>query len=44
MANIGFYGSHNAGVVLEDRGAWRVIEIERMIGVKNSGYQNSLFS
>jgi carbamoyltransferase len=39
MANISFYGSHNAAVVVENKGKILcVIEIERFINVKNSGY------
>jgi carbamoyltransferase len=39
MANISFYGSHNAAVVVEENNKILcVIEIERFLNVKNAGY------
>jgi carbamoyltransferase len=39
MANISFYGSHNAAVVVENNGEIVVvIEIERFLNSKNAGY------
>ncbi|MCK9417581.1 hypothetical protein M0Q97_13145, partial [Candidatus Dojkabacteria bacterium] len=39
MANIAFYGSHNASIVVEQHGRIiTVIEIERFLNLKNSGY------
>jgi carbamoyltransferase len=39
MANISFYGSHNASVVIENNGKILVvIEIERFLNSKNAGY------
>jgi len=39
MANIAFYGSHNAAVAVEQDGKLlRVIEVERFINQKNAGY------
>lgn len=38
MANIGFYGSHNATYVVEDSGEiLLVVEVERFLNYKNSG-------
>jgi len=38
MANISFYGSHNAAVVVENNGKIVVvIEIERFLNSKNAG-------
>lgn len=43
MANISFYGSHNAAVVVEDEGKiLTVIEIERFLNKKNQGYAQYL--
>ena len=43
MANISFYGSHNAAVAVEDGGKIIVvIEIERFLSKKNSGYAQYL--
>lgn len=43
MANISFYGSHNAGVVVEEDGKIiTVIEIERFLNSKNAGYSQYL--
>lgn len=45
MANISFYGSHNASVVLENDGEiLTVIEVERFLNVKNAGYGQYLTS
>ena len=45
MANISFYGSHNAAVVVEDKGKiLTVIEIERFLNNKNKGYAQYLVS
>ena len=45
MANISFYGSHNAAVVVEDQGKIiTVIEIERFLTQKNAGYAQYLTS
>lgn len=39
MANIAFYGSHNSGLVVENKGKIVCcIEIERFLNVKNAGY------
>jgi len=39
MANISFYGSHNASVVIEENGKIIVvIEVERFLNRKNAGY------
>lgn len=39
MANIAFYGSHNAAVAIEEDGKLiTVIEIERFLSQKNAGY------
>lgn len=39
MANISFYGSHNAAISVEENGkVISVIEIERFLNTKNSGY------
>jgi len=38
MANISFYGSHNASYVIEDNGEILVVvEVERLLNLKNSG-------
>ena len=38
MANIAFYGSHNASIVIEDGGEiLLVLEFERFLNYKNSG-------
>ena len=38
MVNIGFYGSHNAALVIEKEGEIiLVLEIERFLNYKNSG-------
>lgn len=43
MANISFYGSHNAAVVIEENGEiLTVIEIERFLSLKNAGYSQYL--
>jgi carbamoyltransferase len=43
MANISFYGSHNASVVVENNGEIvTVIEIERFLNQKNAGYSQYL--
>lgn len=43
MANIAFYGSHNAAVVVEENGKILVvIEIERFLNSKNAGYSQYL--
>lgn len=45
MANISFYGSHNAAVVVEENNKIIcVIEIERFLNVKNAGYSQYLAS
>lgn len=45
MANISFYGSHNAAVVVEDQGKIiTVIEVERFLTQKNAGYSQYLVS
>ncbi len=45
MANISFYGSHNAAVVVEENGKILcVIEVERFLNVKNAGYAQYLVS
>lgn len=45
MANISFYGSHNAAVVVEEKGKILCcIEIERFLNVKNAGYSQYLTS
>jgi carbamoyltransferase len=45
MANISFYGSHNATVVIEKDGEiLTVIELERFLNVKNAGYAQYLIS
>ena len=45
MANISFYGSHNAAVVVEDQGKIvTVIEVERFLTQKNAGYAQYLVS
>jgi len=45
MANIAFYGSHNATVVVEDNNKIIcVIEIERFLNRKNAGYSQYLVS
>ena len=39
MANIAFYGSHNAAVAVENKGKLvTVIEVERFLSQKNAGY------
>ena len=39
MANIAFYGSHNAAVAVEENGELiTVIEVERFLSEKNAGY------
>ena len=39
MANISFYGSHNAAIAVEKNNKIIVvIEIERFLNLKNSGY------
>ena len=43
MANISFYGSHNAAVAVESDGHLiTVIEIERFLSIKNAGYTQYL--
>jgi hypothetical protein len=38
MANLSFYGSHNATYVVEDKGEiLLVLEVERFLNYKNSG-------
>ena len=38
MTNIGFYGSHNASLVIEkNKKITLVLEIERLLNFKNSG-------
>lgn len=38
MANIAFYGSHNASYVIEEKGKiLAVVEVERLLNLKNSG-------
>ena len=45
MANISFYGSHNAAVAVEKDGkVLTVIEIERFLNVKNAGYSQYMTS
>ena len=45
MANIAFYGSHNAAVAVEQNGkVLTVIEIERFLNTKNAGYGQYLIS
>lgn len=45
MANISFYGSHNAAIVVEkDNKILTVIEIERFLNNKNKGYAQYLVS
>ena len=45
MANIAFYGSHNAAVAVEQNGkVLTVIEIERFLSQKNAGYGQYLIS
>lgn len=45
MANISFYGSHNAAVVVEQKGKILcVIEVERFLNSKNAGYGQYLTS
>ena len=45
MANISFYGSHNASVVVENQGEIIVvIEVERFLSQKNAGYSQYLVS
>lgn len=45
MANISFYGSHNSAVVVENNGEILcVIEVERLLNVKNAGYAQYLVS
>lgn len=44
-ANISFYGSHNAAIVVEDKGKIICcIEIERFLNIKNAGYAQYLTS
>ncbi len=43
MANIAFYGSHNAAIAVEDEGRLVVVlEIERFLSRKNAGYTQYL--
>jgi len=45
MANIAFYGSHNAAVAVEENGKLiTVIEVERFLSEKNAGYSQYLVS
>jgi len=45
MANISFYGSHNAAVAVEENGELiTVIEVERFLTEKNAGYAQYLVS
>ena len=45
MANIAFYGSHNAAVVVEKDGEIvTVIELERFLTKKNAGHSQYLIS
>jgi carbamoyltransferase len=45
MANISFYGSHNAAVAVEENGKLiTVIEVERFLSEKNAGYSQYLVS
>src|SRR6056300_234607 len=45
MANIAFYGSHNAAVAVEENGELiTVIEVERFLSEKNAGYAQYLVS
>ena len=45
MANIAFYGSHNAAVAVEENGKLiTVIEVERFLTEKNAGYAQYLVS
>lgn len=45
MANIAFYGSHNATVAVEKEGKIiTVIEVERFLSMKNAGYAQYLIS
>ena len=45
MANIAFYGSHNATVAVEKEGkVITVIEVERFLSMKNAGYAQYLTS
>jgi len=37
MANIGFYGSHNGGIAVEQNGKYTVVEFERLFNGKNLG-------
>ena len=38
MANISIYGSHNASIVVEDKGEIKlIVEIERLLNAKNQG-------
>lgn len=37
MANIGFYGSHNGGIAIEQDGEYTVVEFERLFNSKNLG-------
>lgn len=37
MANIGFYGSHNGGLAIEQDGKYTVLEFERFFNSKNLG-------
>jgi len=45
MANIAFYGSHNATVAVEKEGKIiTIIEVERFLSMKNAGYAQYLIS
>ncbi len=45
MANIAFYGSHNAAVAVEENGKLiGIIEIERFLSQKNAGYTQYLLA
>ena len=45
MANIAFYGSHNAAIAVEQNGkVLTVIEVERFLSQKNAGYSQYLIS
>ena len=45
MANIAFYGSHNAAIAVEQNGkVLTVIEVERFLSQKNAGYGQYLIS
>lgn len=37
MVNIGFYGSHNGGIAIEQDGKYTVLEFERLFNSKNLG-------